>query len=64
VDQQAEPPQARLALEPGHEVVRQLDPLEGLTEDELAGVEDERLVVATWSSSVRSGCGARTSMYG
>ena len=45
VDEQPEPAQRALALEPGDEVVRQLDPFERLAEHELAGVEDERLVV-------------------
>ena len=38
-------PRRALALEPGDEVVRQLDPLQGLPQDELARVQDERLVV-------------------
>ena len=45
VDQQAEPAERRLAFEASDEIVRQLDPLERLAEDELARVEDERLVV-------------------
>ena len=44
VDQQAEAAEARLALEPGDDVVGKLHPLERLAEDELARVEDERLV--------------------
>ncbi len=34
-----------LTLQSRHEVIRQLDPLERLAEDELTGMEDERLVV-------------------
>ena len=45
VDEQADPAQRAAALEPRHEVVRQLHPLGGLAEHELAGMEDERLVV-------------------
>ena len=45
VDEQAEAAQDSTSFEPAHEVVRQLDPLEHLAEDELARVEDERLVV-------------------
>src|SRR6266536_3241446 len=41
VDEQAEPAERRLALQAGHEVVGEPDPLEGRSEDELAGVEDE-----------------------
>src|SRR5438552_10045478 len=44
VDQEAKPPQARLALEPGHEVVGERYELEGRTEHELAGMQDERIV--------------------
>src|SRR5581483_6088317 len=43
-DQQPEPAQARLALEPGDEVVREPHALEGRAEHELARVEDERLL--------------------
>ena len=64
VDQQAEPAEARLALEPGDEVVGQPHPLERLAEHELAGVQDERLVALDSTSSVRSSIGSRTSMYG
>ena len=42
VDQEPEPPERRLPLEPGDEVVRQRDPLERRAEHELARVEDER----------------------
>jgi hypothetical protein len=45
VDEQPEAAQGRLPFEPGDEVVRQLDPFERLAEHELAGVQDERLVV-------------------
>jgi hypothetical protein len=45
MDEQAEPAERRLALQPGDEVVRQLDPFERLAEHEFAGMEDERLVV-------------------
>ena len=45
MDQQAEAPEARLALEPGDEVVGQRHPLERRAEHELAGVEDERVVL-------------------
>ncbi len=37
-------PRLDLALQAGHDVVGQLDPLEGLAQHELAGVQDERLV--------------------
>ena len=37
-------PSEALALEPGDEVIGQGDPLERGAEDELAGMEDERLV--------------------
>src|SRR5437588_2458663 len=43
VDQQPDPAERALALQAGHQVVRQLDALERLREDELARVEDERL---------------------
>ncbi len=43
MDEQPEPPQRALALEPRHQVVGQLDPLERRAEHELAGVQDERL---------------------
>src|SRR5215218_1262892 len=45
VDEQADASQRAPALEPRDEVVGQLNPLHGLAEDELAGVQDERLVV-------------------
>ena len=45
VDEQPEPAQARLALEPGDEVVGERHPLERGAEHELAGVEHERAVV-------------------
>ncbi len=45
MDQQPQAAQRALPLEPGHEVVRQLDPLERLPEHELARMEDERFVV-------------------
>ena len=44
MDQESQPPQAALSLEPGDEVVRQLHPFERLAQHELARVEDERLV--------------------
>ena len=44
VDQQAEAAERTLAFEPGDEVVREPDPLERRAEDELARVEDERVV--------------------
>ena len=44
VDQQPEPAERALALEPRDEVVRQRDALERRAEHELAGVQDERLV--------------------
>ena len=46
VDDQPEPPERGLALDPRDDVVRQLDPLLGAPEAELAGVDDERLVLA------------------
>ena len=45
MDEQPESSEARSSLEPRHEIVRQLDPLERLTEHELARVEHEGLVV-------------------
>ncbi len=45
VDQEAEPAQGALSLEPRDEVVGQRHALERRAEHELAGVEDERLVV-------------------
>ena len=45
MDEQAEAAQGALALQPRDEVVGQLDPFDGLAQDELAGMEDERLVV-------------------
>ena len=42
---QPEPPERRLALETGDEVDAERQPLEGRAEHELAGMEDERLVV-------------------
>ena len=44
VDEQPESAQRALPFERADDVVRQLHPLEGLAEDELAGVEDEGLV--------------------
>ena len=44
VDQEAEPAQARLALEAADQVVGELHVLERLPEHELARVEDERLL--------------------
>jgi hypothetical protein len=44
VDQQPEPAQRRLSLEPGDEVVGQCYPLERRAEHELARMENERLV--------------------
>ena len=44
VDEQPEPAERALALEPGDEVVGQRDPLQGRAEHELARVEDERLL--------------------
>jgi hypothetical protein len=44
VDDQAQPAQARLALDPGDEVLGQLDVLERAAEDELAGMDHEGLV--------------------
>ena len=43
VGEEAEPAQARLALDAGSEVVGEGDRLEGAAEDELARVEDEAL---------------------
>ena len=43
VDQQAEAPEARLALQAGDEIVGQRDALERGAEDELTRMEDERL---------------------
>ena len=45
VDQEPEPPEARLALQAAHQVVRQGHPLEGGPEDELARMEDEGVVL-------------------
>src|SRR5262249_35547570 len=45
VDQQAQPAEGALAVQPPDEVVGKADPLERRAEDELAGVEDERPVV-------------------
>ncbi len=44
VDQQPEPSKTRLPLQAGDQVVRQRNAFERRTEDELAGVKDERLV--------------------
>ena len=46
VDEEAEPAKTALSLEPRHEIVGQRDALERGAEHELAGVEDERAVVA------------------
>ena len=46
VDEQAEPAERALPLEPGDEVVGERDPLQRRAEHELARVEDERAVVA------------------
>jgi hypothetical protein len=46
VDDEAQAAEARLALDPRDDVVGQLDPFERPPEAELAGVDDERLVVA------------------
>ena len=40
-----EPAQRALPFQPRDEIVRELDPFERLAEHELAGMEDERLVV-------------------
>jgi len=45
MDQEPQPPQAALAFEARHQVVRQLHPFQCLAQHELARVEDERLVV-------------------
>ena len=45
MDEEAEPPERRLALEPRDEVVGQPHALERRAEHELAGVEDERVLV-------------------
>ena len=45
VHDQAQPAEARLALDAGDDVVRQLDPLDGRAEHELARVDDEAGVV-------------------
>src|SRR5512132_1810246 len=45
MDQQPEAPEARLALETGDQVVGQAHPLDRRPEHELAGVQDEGLVV-------------------
>src|SRR4051794_9289716 len=45
VDQQPQAPERRAAFEPGHDVVGELHPLQRPAEHELAGVEDERLLV-------------------
>ena len=45
VDEEAEAAEQRLAVESRDEVVGQRDPLERRTEHELAGMEDERVVV-------------------
>jgi hypothetical protein len=45
VDDQAQPAQRALSLEPCDEIVGELDPLEGLPEHELTGMKDERLAV-------------------
>src|SRR4051794_7404917 len=44
VDQQPEAAEARLALEPADDVIRKLHPLERLAQDELAGMQDERIL--------------------
>ena len=64
VDQQAESAERALALEAGDEVVGERDPLERRAEDELAGMQDERLVAAISTCSVSSSCGCLTSMNG
>src|SRR5919201_956197 len=46
VDQETEAPQTAFSLQAGDEVVGELDALERRAEHELAGVEDERLLVA------------------
>ena len=45
VDEQAEPAEARLALDAGRRGRRAADPLRRGAEHELAGVQDERVVV-------------------
>ncbi len=45
MDEQAEPPERRLALQAGDQIVRQLDPFERLTQHELTRVQHEGLVV-------------------
>ena len=45
MDEQSEPAERRLSLQPRHEVVGEGDALEGRAEHELAGVEDERAAV-------------------
>src|SRR5690242_20767704 len=45
MDQESEPAERALALEPRHEIVGEGDPLERLTEHELAGMQDEWAVL-------------------
>ncbi len=44
MDEQPQAPETALPFEPGDQVVGQLDPLEGLAQDELAGMQDERIL--------------------
>ena len=44
VDEQPEPPERRLAVEAGDEVIGKLDPFEGGPEHEFTWVEDERAI--------------------
>ena len=43
VDEEPEPPEGGLALEASNDVIGQAHDLEGRSEHELAGVEDERI---------------------
>jgi len=62
MNEQAEPSERRLALQPGYEIVRELDPFDGLAKDELARVENEaRRPRQSEAREVR--LGRRTSMY-
>jgi hypothetical protein len=46
VDQQAQAAERGLALQSGHEVLGQPDPLQGRAQDELPRVQDERLALS------------------
>ncbi len=55
VDQQAEPSEAGLALEPGRKIVAQGDDLVGGSQDELTGMQHERFLAERFNQTCQVG---------